>query len=195
MLNEIPANSRKYQFAMAMVDRIMDENARNGHLELLRINRTALSSAFAYTSTLLCGSLHHRTRSEDTTSTAWPFRIVRSLPMGNYIASYVKGVSAVLRFVGNGVGAVGGLQLDGGRQMAALRSRRSQGGSELEEERELASEKLAQELLWISIKMKDYGAMDEALEQWSFSSDLASASLTANPRVQGFIIKTFGTYG
>lgn len=188
MLNEIPASSRKYQFAMAMADRIMDENARNGHSDLLHINLTALASAFAHTSTLLYHSLHRARPDQDAGGGTWPISIVRSLPLGNFIASYVKGVSTVLRFVGNSAGGLRQLAEGGRQQMAAL----SRGSSE-EEERELATEKLAQELLWISIKMKDYGAVDEALEQWSFSSALASASLIANPRVQALIIRILGT--
>ncbi|KAK4756840.1 hypothetical protein SAY87_006967 [Trapa incisa] len=193
LLNEIPASSRKYQFVMAMADQIMDENARNGHSDLLHINRTALASAFAHTSTLLCRSLLRARPDQGASSNggAWPISIVSSLPLGNFVASYVKGVSAVLRFVGNSAGGlrrhVEGVNT---QQPAVVAVALHRGRSE-EEERELTAEKLAQELLWLLVKMKDYGAVDEALEQWSFSSALASASLTANPRVQGFIIKIF----
>ena len=58
---------------------------------------------------------------------------------------------------------------------------------------EVMAEKLAQELLWITTKVKDYGTVDDALVQWSFASDLASLSLTTiNVRVQGFIVKISG---
>lgn len=53
MVNDTPATSRKYQFAMAMADQIVDENTRDGNIELLEINRYALASAFARTSALL----------------------------------------------------------------------------------------------------------------------------------------------
>ncbi|KAI4373141.1 hypothetical protein MLD38_011300 [Melastoma candidum] len=57
-------------------------------------------------------------------------------------------------------------------------------------ESELASEKLAQELLWLAGKLRDYEAVDEALAQWSYASALASACVTSSPRVKGLIIKT-----
>ena len=38
-------------------------------------------------------------------------------------------------------------------------------------------------------KLRGCGAGDEALMQWSFASGLAAFSLTANPRVQGSIVK------
>ncbi|CAK9162731.1 unnamed protein product [Ilex paraguariensis] len=50
-------------------------------------------------------------------------------------------------------------------------------------------EKYAQELLWIANKMCECGVVDDALLQWSLASALASLSLTASPRVQGFIVK------
>ncbi|OWM63124.1 hypothetical protein CDL15_Pgr008040 [Punica granatum] len=189
LLNEIPATSRKYQFAMAMADRILDDNSRNGHVKLLHINRTALASAFARTSTLLYCSLNLTQQQADRdgmmTSSGWPERILRSLPMGNYIASSVKGISAVIRYVGNACTASGGLtQLNGGGRQSS-----SHDIDGVADHLELAAEKLAQELLWITGRMRDYGAVEEALEQWSFSSALASASLEASPRVQGFIIK------
>ncbi|KAL6966167.1 hypothetical protein U1Q18_041088 [Sarracenia purpurea var. burkii] len=57
LLNEIPVSSRKYQFAVTMADKIVHENARNGHVELLHINRATLSSIFARTLVLLYRSL------------------------------------------------------------------------------------------------------------------------------------------
>ncbi|KAL6988817.1 hypothetical protein U1Q18_014570 [Sarracenia purpurea var. burkii] len=74
LLNEIPASSRKYQFAVAMADKIVDENARNGHVELLHINRAALSSAFARTSGLLYRSLRSSSQAVDDHGT-WTSRV------------------------------------------------------------------------------------------------------------------------
>jgi phage gp16-like protein len=62
-----------------------------------------------------------------------------------------------------------------------------------EEADDVVAEKLAQELLCITNKLRDYGAVDEALLQWSYASFLASLALsTANPRVQGYIAKISG---
>ncbi|KAG6767190.1 hypothetical protein POTOM_028379 [Populus tomentosa] len=62
-----------------------------------------------------------------------------------------------------------------------------------EEADDVVAEKLAQELLWITNKLRDYGVVDEALLQWSYASGLASLALsTVNPRVQGYIAKISG---
>ncbi|KAI9391357.1 hypothetical protein POPTR_007G073600v4 [Populus trichocarpa] len=146
----------KYQFAMAMAVKIMDGNFRDGHMELAEVNRMALSSAFARTLGLLYQYVQNPQGSDDSSST-WTSRVIRSLPLGSYIASYFKGTI----------------------------------GAGFEEADDVVAEKLAQELLWITNKLRDYGAVDEALLQyWSYASGLASLALsTANPRVQGYIAK------
>ncbi|KAF2302610.1 hypothetical protein GH714_040048 [Hevea brasiliensis] len=143
LLNNIPATSRKYQFAMAMADKIMDGNFRDGHAELIQVNRTALSSAFERTLSLLSRSIQQPHASDD--SGAWTSR------------------------------------LDKRQQLS--------GGVVYEGADDVVAEKLAQELLWITNKLRAYGAVDEAMMQWSFASALASLAFSANPRVQGYIVK------
>lgn len=172
---------------MAMAERIMDENARYGHAALLQINRMALASAFARTSNLLHRALE-RTQAEDDdgNSGAWTTRVIQALPMGSYLTSYMKGfgvcVNAIMSTVTT-VANAGTWQLQKKRQLGVASER---------EMEELMAEKLAQELLWITTKLRDYGAVDEALVQWSFASGLASLSLSANVRVQGFLVKISG---
>lgn len=59
---------------------------------------------------------------------------------------------------------------------------------------DLAAEKHAEELLWITRKMIVCGAADEALVQWSFASGLASLAFSAHPRVQGLLVKVTGQF-
>ncbi|XP_057963374.1 uncharacterized protein LOC131154554 [Malania oleifera] len=183
VLNEIPAKSTKYQFAMGMVDKIMDENARAGQVELLQINRAALASAFARTSNLLYCSLQSGEAADG--GGAWSTRIIRAIPLGSSLASYFKTVglclSAILPLEGLSAAKS---RLQRGQQAAA-------GGGKVGDEDcvDVVAEKHAQELLWITSKLKGYGAMDEALVQWSFATGLASLSIAANPRVQGFMVK------
>ncbi|KAJ0038711.1 hypothetical protein Pint_23210 [Pistacia integerrima] len=178
LLNEIPATSSKYQFAMTMADTIMEGNARHDHSELLQVNQTALSSAFARTSTLLYRSLQITNQSQDD-SGGWPIRTIKALPFGSYVAPYVKGLSfcfnSVMSWVDTGV--------------SRLQKKKEEGADEYGE---VMAEKLAQELLWITNKLRAYGAVDQALMQWSHASALASLSLTASPRVQGLIVKISG---
>ncbi|XP_009590559.1 uncharacterized protein LOC107816961 [Nicotiana tabacum] len=173
LLNEIPASSRKYQFAMGMADKIVDENTRCGHVEMLQVNRAALASAFARTSGFLYGSLKSPRMSED--SGTWPSRILRSLPLGSFVASSLKGLGTFFPWVGTAT--------------SLLQNKRPSAVPCEERVNDLAAEKHAQELLWITTKMVGCGAVDEALVQWSFASGLASISLSSNSRVQGFIVK------
>lgn len=166
---------------MAMADRIMDENARCGHVALLHINRTALASAFERTSSLLYRALE-RSQAEDEVggSYAWTTRVIRALPMGSYLNSYVKGLGFCVNAIMSTVANVGKFQLQKKRQLGVVG------------EEEVIAEKLSQELLWMTTKLRDFGAVDEALVQWSFASGLASLSLSANVRVQGSIVKISG---
>ncbi|KAK6921471.1 hypothetical protein RJ641_011978 [Dillenia turbinata] len=180
LLSEMPATSRKYQFAVSMADKIMDENMRDGNVQLQRINRIALASALARTSALLHRSLQTTDQliSENEGSIwLWPMRLIGFLPLGSYMAASFKG----LRFVANTLFPM----LLGGGAMSTGSQKRLQ----LEDEDDVVAEKLAQELMWITNKMRNCGVADEALMQWSFASGLASLALSTNPRVQGFIVK------
>lgn len=176
-MNEIPATSRKYQFAVAMADRIVDENVRDGRPELLHINRRVLSSAFGRTTGLLYLALQRLEAAGDD-GNAWPSRIIKTLPLGSYLVSYAKGFRQCVGILFPSLGTSESVK----RQQLAI------GGGE----EEIRAEKLAQELLWIIDKLRLCGALDEALMQWSIASGLASFSLTSNPRVQGSIVKITG---
>lgn len=160
-----------------MADKIVDENTRCGHLEMLQVNRAALASALARTSGLLYSSLKSPRRSED--SGTWPSRILRSLPLGSFVASSLKGLGTFFPWVGTATSL-----FQNKRQLAVP--------AHEENMNDLAAEKYAQELLWITSKMVECGAVHEALVQWSLSSGLASISLLSNIRVQGFIVKITG---
>ncbi|CAN1254983.1 hypothetical protein LINPERPRIM_LOCUS8844 [Linum perenne] len=163
-----PPSMGKYQFAMTMADRIMDGNFRHGHPELVEINRIALSSSFARTLTLLYRSIHEPLHPDSTAS--WTTRVIRSLPLGSYVVSYARGLnyclSTFLQTIGSGAWSDNG--------------------------DDVASEKLAEELLWMTNKLRAYGFVEEALVQWSHAYGLASIALSISPRVQGLILKTSG---
>ncbi|CAN0909042.1 hypothetical protein LINGRAHAP2_LOCUS25605 [Linum grandiflorum] len=188
LLNEIPATSRKYQFAMTMADRIMDGNFRHGHPELVEINRIALSSSFARTLTLLYRSIQEPTFNPDSAS-SWAARVVRAFPMGSLAVSTARGLNycltTFLQTIGSGAWSDNRLALPAGVG--------GTGTTEIARGREdVMSEKLAEELLWMTNKLRMYGFVEEALVQWSHASGLASIALTntISPRVQGLILKT-----
>ncbi|KAL5543117.1 hypothetical protein UlMin_010827 [Ulmus minor] len=193
LINEIPATSGKYQFATAMAETIMEENARSCHDEMLYVNRTALALAFERTSSLLHRAVEKNLPGgdhENKFSSSFAARAIHALPMGSHVATYIKGLRACVGAVKSCVEVI-----------ATCRSQRTRragiagcGGrviweEEDEEGRELVGEKLAEELFWISNKLRAYGAVDEALVQWSFASGLASLALATNPRVQALLVK------
>ncbi|XAR63988.1 hypothetical protein NMG60_11024165 [Bertholletia excelsa] len=180
LLNELPASSRKYQFAVAMADKIVDENARNGHMELLEINRAALASAFGRTLGLLYKSLLKSSQSSgEYESGAWTSWVLQALPMGSVVAPYLKGIRVC-------VGAIYSAMATGTATGGQWTKQR---GAAEDSINDVLAEKYAQELLWITNKLRVCGAVDEALMQWSVASGLASLSLSAKQRVQGSILK------
>ncbi|XP_076888247.1 uncharacterized protein LOC143538616 [Bidens hawaiensis] len=52
-----------------------------------------------------------------------------------------------------------------------------------------SGEKLAAELLWLAKKLKDCGSVDEAVCQWASASKLGFVALSAQPRLQGSLVK------
>ncbi|XP_010541857.1 PREDICTED: uncharacterized protein LOC104815236 [Tarenaya hassleriana] len=184
LMNEIPATSGKYQFAMAMAEKIMEENARSHHVALLNVNRRALASSFARTSARLQACLD---RSQADEPFSWPLRAVSVLPLGGYVASYVRGIRTCVSTV------MSLADMTGNWLTSSSRKRRDGVGGEglgfCENEADVAAEKLAEELLWVTEKMMVYGAVEEGMLRWSYASGLASLSLTATPRVQGLLVK------
>lgn len=160
-----------------MADRIVDENARDGRAELLHINRTVLASAFARTAGLLYHSLRKQ-EAEGDDRIGWRSSIIKALPLGSYLVSYVKGLSRCVSIILHSVGM----------SQAEKRQQLAIGGGE----EEVMAEKLAQELLWVMNKLRFCGAVDEVVMQWSSASGLASLSLTSNPRIQGSMVKISG---
>ncbi|KAF9682021.1 hypothetical protein SADUNF_Sadunf05G0064100 [Salix dunnii] len=146
LMNEIPATSRKYLFALAMADKIMDGVIRNPRMELAEVNRMALSSAFARTLSLLYRS-GQNPQARDDSSIYLDF--TPSLPLGSYIASYVKAMSFCLSAVLQTV-VSGSWQSE--RRAAA--------------EREICTGTCVDN----QYKLRDYGAVDEASVQWSYAS-------------------------
>ncbi|KAL4277771.1 hypothetical protein GQ457_03G005410 [Hibiscus cannabinus] len=173
LLNEIPASSRKFQFTMAMADKIMEDNARHGHWALLVVNRTALALSFTRTSALLHRCLKSQTSPSVDNSDSWRMQAINTIPFSSCITSYVKVITMCFNTAFSWFNT------------ATVRyQRRGHNG-----DREIMAEKLTQVLLWVTNKLSCYGDVNEALVQWSFASGLASLSLTASPRVQGSIVE------
>ncbi|XP_047321205.1 uncharacterized protein LOC124925279 [Impatiens glandulifera] len=197
LINEIPVASRKYQMAVSMADKIVEDNSRSSDNQILLVNRIALSSAFSRTSGLLLRTLRS---SADAAAAAkddgWTHRIIRSLPLGNYLSKSLKGVgfwaSLILpNLPGGGIL----LKPEKKRQPQPLLALTSEERENCEDDgggEDVVAEKYVQELMWIANKMRISDDVDDAVVQWSLAPGLASLSLIANPRVQAFLVKISG---
>ncbi|CAH2053265.1 unnamed protein product [Thlaspi arvense] len=165
LMNEIPVTSRKYQFALGMAEKIMEDNALSCNVELLDVNRAALATSFARTTARLQDSLK-RSRTTDEPFGSLPLRVVSALPLGGYVASYVKGLSTCISTVRSLADMAGNLLSQSKRRESAL----VRAGGNQENEVELAVEKLAEELLWMTEKLRRYGAVEEGIKRWSYAS-------------------------
>ncbi|XP_077221233.1 uncharacterized protein LOC143854968 [Tasmannia lanceolata] len=177
LLNEIPATSMKYQFTVAMADRIVDDNVREGDESLQEINRTALSTAFSRTSSLLYASLQSMIQQQQPETATWPSRLLHMLPLGSHLLSYFTTISGLLP------SATSNCQSQKQNSLVIFGEVTGFAGDSV------MAEKLGKELLWITSKLKFCSAIEEAVIQWSFASGLASLSLTAHPRVQSSIVQ------
>lgn len=187
-MNEIPVTSRKYQFALGMAEKIMEDNAQSCNLDLLDVNRAALATSFARTTARLQDSLKRSRTADEPFFGGLPLRVVSALPLGGYVASYVRGLSTCINTVRSLADMTGNLLSQSRKRESAVVG----AGGPREDEVELAVEKLAEELLWMTEKLRRYGAIEEGIKRWSYASGLASLSLTAAPRVQGLMVKISG---
>ncbi|XP_068640732.1 uncharacterized protein [Aristolochia californica] len=165
-----------------MADRIVNDNALSGCETIREINRQALSAAFARTSALLHRSLQTTHSHEDYQPVTLPGRVLHALPLGSQLVSYLR---TVCFFCLTNLFPSPKTEWQLQQQVAGLGPAESGGETPV-------AEKHAQELLWLTNKMRGCGAVDEAVVQWSFASGLASLALTANARVQGAIVKISG---
>ncbi|RWR92606.1 hypothetical protein CKAN_02182400 [Cinnamomum micranthum f. kanehirae] len=148
--------SRKYQFAMAMAERIVDENTEDGDEVVQEINRTALSTAFRRTTNLLYNSINGMRRHSNNNAT-WPSFVFHALPLplGGHLISSLKGI----------LGSMFSSPADSDTSWSSG------------EEECVLAEKLTQELAWMVKKMRACSIADEAILQWLCSLCTTTAIL------------------
>ncbi|GLJ32571.1 hypothetical protein SUGI_0655170 [Cryptomeria japonica] len=172
LVNDIPVTSRKYEFARDLADKIIEENEKQGDHVLQEINRMALSNSFARTLKLLNSSLYGMQRDVETSS--WTWKLFRMIPLYSQLMPSFENIwfSLSNRFL---------LQPPPALFPSQTQSMNSNNN--------FLAEKLAQELLWITKKLQVCLAIEEAILQWSSATNLATLSISANPRVQGSLVK------
>ncbi|KAI4296369.1 hypothetical protein L6164_036333 [Bauhinia variegata] len=165
-VNDVPVSSRKYQLVRSLAESIIDENHREGVPVLREVNRTVLLAAFSRTLSQLETAVLERepVTSEDSGGSA-----SRDVPVQ---VEYM--LIRVLKAV-RSVGAIGW------RWSRRVRGEPSRCG--------VTVEKLAAELLWLAQKLTACGYGEDAVRRWATASNLGLLAFSAEPRVQGSLVK------
>ncbi|KAL6964273.1 hypothetical protein U1Q18_035330 [Sarracenia purpurea var. burkii] len=168
IVNDIPVTSRKYEVVRSLAEKLIDENLQEGSEALREVNCSALTAAFSRTLSQLRAAVVDRDRDRnsgdvDLASTDG----IRE--RGDY--RKVSRVLRAVRYYGD---------------VAWTRFGKSSGelgrlGS--------SAEKLAAEVLWLAQKMEASGCVEEAVCKWASATHLAWLALSAEPRLQGFLVK------
>ncbi|XAR53049.1 hypothetical protein NMG60_11021440 [Bertholletia excelsa] len=159
IVNDLPVSSRKYDIVQSLAGTIIDENIRDGSESLREVNCAVLSAAFLRTLSRLESAVVNRDRS-------------RGRP--RVTDGEHRRISRVVRAVwyyGH---------------TALTRFGRSAEEVSLSEN---WPEKLAAEVLWLAQKMAASGCVEDAVEMWASLSNLAWLALSAEPRLQGSLVK------
>ncbi|KAL7199817.1 hypothetical protein ACSBR2_022008 [Camellia fascicularis] len=161
IVNDIPVSSRKYEVVRSLAEKLIDENLQEGSAALREVNYKILSAAFSRTLSQLEAAVMDRKRNHDCPSGA----VAASEDFGN-----VNRVCRAVRYYGDVVLARLGKRVEP----------RWSGSS---------AEKLAAEVLWLAQKMVACGCAEEAVCKWASATHLAWLSLSAEPRIQGSVVK------
>ncbi|KAK3414152.1 hypothetical protein EUGRSUZ_I02660 [Eucalyptus grandis] len=166
IVNNVPVSSRKYEAVRSLAERLIDENQQEGTEALLEVNRTVLSAAFSRTLSQLEAAMVERERQ--------------------------RGCGAG----GSGSGKTVSVEYKENRVLRAIRSvqdvaRRGRAWWSSEEPTRLGSsaEKLAAELVWLAQKLVACGSAEDAVCSWASASNLAWLAISAEPRLQGSLVK------
>ncbi|KAA8536459.1 hypothetical protein F0562_028937 [Nyssa sinensis] len=165
IVNDIPVSSRKYEGVRSLVERLIDENLRedNETLRLREVNCTVLSAAFART----LGQLEAAAMGGGNNGIG---DLTDGVPRnGDYYR-----LSRILRAV---------LYYGDAAWTRFGKSREELGRSGN------SAEKLAAEMLWLAQKLAACGGVEEAVGMWASASNLAWLALSAEPRLQGSLVK------
>ncbi|GFS31320.1 hypothetical protein Acr_00g0016800 [Actinidia rufa] len=164
IVNDIPVSSRKYEVVRSLAERLIDENLSEGSEALREVNCSVLSAAFSRVLSQLQVAVVDRDRTGGDLAEG-------SAEGGEREYRKVGRVLRAVRYYGDAAWTrFGKAKAEPGRL----------GGS---------AEKLAAEVLWLAQKMAACGCEEEAVEKWASASHLAWLALSAEPRLQGSLVK------
>lgn len=181
LMNETPASSEKYEFARSLADKIIQQNLALGDITSREVNKLALAAGFSRTVKLLTFSLEGLQLQQQ--GTHWLWNLIHSIFLRRLaISSQVFSVENVCSSISNFMFPVQSAKCSTQLPMRPV----TRAGSAINCE---VAEKLAQELLWMTKKLKACSAIDEAYMKWGTLSCLAGLSLDAHPRVQASLLQ------
>lgn len=166
IINDIPVSSRKYEVVRSLAETLIDENHRENVEALREVNRTVLLAAFSRTLNQLEATMVELGRGRVENGSSGPGQVKHRFNQ----------VLKAIRYVGDGTWARAG----------RARDEVNRSGS--------SGEKLAAELLWLAQKLVACGCGEEAVWRWASASNLAWLSLSAEPRLQGSLVKVSGMF-
>ncbi|KAK3002140.1 hypothetical protein RJ639_022321 [Escallonia herrerae] len=171
IINDIPVTSRKYEVVRSLAERLIDENLQEGSETLREVNCTVLSAAFSRT----LRQLEAKAAAVDQ-----DLGLDEVVPDGtrNGDIHYLRRLNRVLRAVRHYGDAAW-------TRFGKPREGLSKTGS--------SAEKMSAELLWLAQKMAACGCVGEAVCRWASASRLAWLALSAEPRLQGSLVKVSGS--
>ncbi|EYU18473.1 hypothetical protein ABFS82_02G059100 [Erythranthe guttata] len=166
IMNDIPVSSRKYEVVRSLAEKLIDENLLENNRALREVNCSVLSVAFARSLSQLEAALAEQGRRSS----------------GDGAGDSAAGEGDLYDCSGKGSRLMKGVKYYG---VAAWRYAKSRSS----EMRRCSGEKLAAELLWLAQKMAASGCAEEAVCKWASASNLAWLALSAEPRLQGSLVK------
>ncbi|KAA8545612.1 hypothetical protein F0562_020396 [Nyssa sinensis] len=172
IVNDIPVGSRKYEIVRSLAERIINENLEEDCEALREVNCAVLTAAFSRTLSRLEAAVTDQERSrngiggggggggtDDVTEGA---RKGDSYRLNRFLRSVWYYGDMAWTWIGKSR-----------EDMSCLGS---------------SAEKLAAELLWLAQKLAACGS-EEAVCMWASASNLAWLALSAEPRLQGSLVK------
>lgn len=186
LVNDTPVSSEKYEFARTLGDKIIIQNMAQGDATLWETNKVALQAAFSRTLDLLTLALEELQQQQEVKGGSWSWSLLHSVffrgiatsPHTVFFENMRMCISNFLFPVANSTRF--------SSELSSSTSVSSGGRASMSGE---VAEKLAQELLWVTEKLKECSFIDEAARTWSALSRLAKLSLSAHPRVQASLLR------
>ncbi|KAI5072133.1 hypothetical protein GOP47_0012239 [Adiantum capillus-veneris] len=186
LVNDTPASSDKYQFARALAERLISKNRVKGDDILWETNKAALEAAFSRTVDLLTLSLEELHHQQELKEGSWFWALIHSVFLKN-VGLFQQRLS--LEFIGTCIHNVLYRAAKPIKATAELPPVQSSTSSVRRSNVSATAEKLAQELLWVTEKLKDCSSLSEPIRRWGAMHCLAKLSLSADPRIQACLLR------